>query len=250
MNRRRILLVAAAVVAALGAALVLLYVRGAETRAEEKFDTVQVLRATQQIEAGETAEDALANGKIALEAVAQDQIIGGATDDGTLFQGKVALTPIYPGEQLLPVKFGGATDVVSASSLTIPEGQLAITVNLTDTARVAGFVNPGSEVAIFLSGTALAPTNEDFTRLLMPKVTVLGVGSTTQVTTTTTDETGAQTVEALPRTLFTLALNQQQVEKVLFAQGHGELAFGLLNEASQVKPGTGTTAIDLFDETP
>lgn len=250
MNRRRILLVAAAVVAALGAALVFLYVRSAETRAEEKFDTVEVLRATQQIESGETAEAALASGKIALEAVARDQIIGGATDDGTQFQGKVALTTVYPGEQLLPIKFGGATDVESASSLTIPEGQLAITVNLTDTARVAGFVNPGSEVAIFLSGTALAPTNEDFTRLLLPKVTVLGVGSTTQVTTTTTDETGAQTVEALPRTLFTLALNQQQVEKVLFAQGHGELAFGLLNGASQVRPGPGTTAPDLFVETP
>ena len=52
------LLVAAAVVAALGTALVFLYVRGADNRAEEKFETTDVLVATVQIERGERiAED-------------------------------------------------------------------------------------------------------------------------------------------------------------------------------------------------
>ena len=39
MDRRRILLVAAAVVAALGTMLVFLYVRGADNRAEQRFET-------------------------------------------------------------------------------------------------------------------------------------------------------------------------------------------------------------------
>ena len=43
MDRRKLLLVAAAIVAALGAVLVFLYVRGAEHRAEAQFDTVDVL---------------------------------------------------------------------------------------------------------------------------------------------------------------------------------------------------------------
>ena len=39
MERRRILVVAAALVAALGAVMVFLYVRGADTRAEDQFET-------------------------------------------------------------------------------------------------------------------------------------------------------------------------------------------------------------------
>jgi pilus assembly protein CpaB len=75
---------------------------------------------------------------------------------------------------------------------------------------------------------------------------VIGVGSTTQVTTTTTDPEGAQTVEQLPRTLLTLSLDQDQVERVLFAQTQGELAFSLLTPDSKIQPGPGTTASDLF----
>lgn len=246
MNRRRILLVAAAVVAALGATLVFLYVRGAETRAEEKFDTVDVLVATQQIEAGEPANASYASGKIALKAVPRDQVLTGATQDGQAFNDLTALSTIYVGEQLIPEKFGGASEVQAETSLPIPKGNMAISVNLSDTARVAGFVNPGSEVAIFLSGN-VAPANEDFTRLLLDRVTVIGVGSTTQVTTTTTDDEGAQTVEQLPRTLFTLSLDQAQVEKVLFAQSHGELTFALLTPESKIDTDTGTTAPELFE---
>jgi pilus assembly protein CpaB len=245
MNRRRILLVAAAVVAALGAVLVLLYVRGAEDRAEAKFDTVDVLVATQQIEAGEAANDSYESGKITLQAVPRAQVLPGATADGQAFTDQTALSTIYPGEQLIPEKFGGASEVEADTSLPIPKGNMAISVNLTDTARVAGFVTPGSEVAIFLSGN-VAPANEDFTRLLLDRVTVIGVGSTTQVTTTTTDPEGAQTVEQLPRTLLTLSLDQDQVEKVLFAQGHGELAFALLTPDSKINNDTGTTAPELF----
>ena len=54
--------------------------------------------------------------------------------------------------------------------------------------------------------------------------------------------------EELPNTLFTLALTQKQAEKILFAQGLGELAFALLNANSELKPGDGVLADDLFEE--
>src|SRR4051794_38748134 len=69
MDRRRILLVVAVLVAALGSALVFLYTKGADTRAEKKFDTVQVLEATAIINPGEKFEDAQTAGKLALKAV-------------------------------------------------------------------------------------------------------------------------------------------------------------------------------------
>jgi pilus assembly protein CpaB len=54
MDRRRLLLILAVFVALMGTALVFLYVQGADKRAQDKFDNVQVLKATQNITAGET----------------------------------------------------------------------------------------------------------------------------------------------------------------------------------------------------
>jgi pilus assembly protein CpaB len=243
MDRRRILLVVAVLVAALGSALVFLYTKGADTRAAEKFDSVEVLKATAIINPGETIEDAQAAGKLALAPTAKDSLLDGyqTTTDG--LAGTVSLGTVYPGEQIIAAKFGAAAAV--QSSLQIPDTNMAVTVNLTDPARVAGFVNPGSEVAIFLTGTDQG-SGTGFARLLLDRVSVIGVGSTTPVTTTTTDQSGASTTEQLPRTLLTLSVDQVQAEKLLYAQGNGELAFGLLTEKSTVAPGPAMTFETLF----
>jgi pilus assembly protein CpaB len=258
MDRRRVLLIVALVVAVLGASLTFLYVRNADTRAEEKFVTVDVLRATAVISPGETIEDAQAAGKLALQSTPNDQLLAGYQTTTDALTGRVALTTIYPGEQVIDAKFGDSASV--QSNLQIPDGQLAISVNLTDTARVAGFVNPGSNVAIFVSGTlsatgqaaeggdgsAAATSDVPITQMLLPRVTVLGVGSTTPVSTTTTDETGASTTEQLPRTLMTLALDQKDAERVIYAAANGELAFALLTDKSTVAPAPPVTAADLL----
>ena len=124
---------------------------------------------------------------------------------------------------------------------------MAISVNLTDPARVAGFVNPGSEVTIFMNGADLA-TQEPFTRMLLDRVTVLGVGSTTPTTTTTTTEEGEAVTEQLPKTLLTLSLSQADAEKVLYASTNGQLAFALLTADSEVGTNPGVTSQNLFGE--
>ncbi|MEO5850924.1 MAG: Flp pilus assembly protein CpaB [Nocardioides sp.] len=242
MDRRKLLLAAAAIVAALGAVLVFLYVRGADVRAQEAYDTRDILKVVTQIEAGESIEDAAASGKIALAPVPANQVLADALDSTTTLTGKVAVTRISSGEQIVSSKFGGAAE---NTALQITKGDMAISINLSDPARVAGFVNPGSEVTIFLNGTEQA-TQETFTRMLLPRVTVLGVGSTTLVSTTTTTGEGAAVTEQLPRTLLTLSLPQNEAERVLFASRNGELAFGLLNSDSDVGPNSGVTAQNLF----
>lgn len=243
MDRRRILLVVAVLVAALGSALVFLYTKGADTRAEKKFDTVEVLKATAIINPGEKFEDAQAAGKLALSAVAKDSLLDGYQTTTDSLGGTVSLGTIYPGEQIISAKFGVSASV--QSSLQIPDQNMAASVNLTDPARVAGFVNPGSEVAVFWTGIQ-ATTGQTITKILLTRVTVLGVGSTTPVSTTTTDESGASTTEQLPRTLLTLSLNQAQTQKVLLGASTGELAFGLLTENSAVADAPETTGETLF----
>lgn len=245
MDRRRILLVVAVVVALLGTALVYLYVRGAEARAEDRFDTVSVLRAVAPIEAGETIDDAQANGKLALEPVARDYLLPNYQTSVEALSGSVATVRILPGEQIVSDKFGSEVEGGGTGGLVIPKGMLAISVSLTDTGRVAGFVNPGTRVAIFLNGSDPA-TSQNFTRLLLEDVGVIAVGSTTTTQTTVTTAEGTQTTEQLPRTLMTLALDQSAAEKVLLSQSTGELAFAVLTDESTVNPGPGVTAADLF----
>jgi pilus assembly protein CpaB len=66
------------------------------------------------------------------------------------------------------------------------------------------------------------------------------------VATTTTDDTGAQTTDQLPKTLLTLAVTQSEAERVLYASSNGELAFALLNKDSKVAPSKGVNEGNLF----
>ncbi|HEX2893827.1 MAG TPA: Flp pilus assembly protein CpaB [Marmoricola sp.] len=243
MDRRRVLLVVAAIIAALGTLLVFLYVRGADDRANQKYHAVGVLKAVKQINIGETVAAAQAAGKIEKSTVGQGERLPDALDTLDSISTEIAQTNIYPGEQIIASKFG--TSTASANTLTIPKGNIAVSINLTDTARVAGFVNPGDKVAIFMNSTGGAGLGS-FTRLLLTDVEVIAVGTTTMVSTTTTTASGAQTTEQLPRTLFTLGVTQAQAEKILFASGSGELAFGLLNQDSKVAPDAGANADNLF----
>ena len=197
MDRRKALLLVAAVIAAVGTLLVFLYVRGADTRADQRYDAVQVLRVVKPIAAGETVEAAQSAGKIESGSVSKKDLLPDALTGTEPIAGKVATTNIYPGEQLISSKFGATG---SSNGLAIPKGKIAISINLSDPSRVAGFVNPGDKVAIFL-------TNANFTRLLLPSIQVIGAGTTT-VTTTTTTTNGVAATEQLPKTLLTLAVSQ------------------------------------------
>lgn len=237
MDRRKALLLVAAVIAAVGTLLVFLYVRGADSRADQRYDAVQVLRVVKPITAGETVEAAQSAGKIESGSVSKKDLLPDALTGTEPIAGKVATANIYPGEQLISSKFGATG---SSNGLAIPKGKIAISINLSDPSRVAGFVNPGDKVAIFL-------TNADSTRLLLPSIQVIGAGTTTVTTTTTTDPNGVQATEQLPKTLLTLAVSQPEAEKVLYAGGSGgELAFGLLNADSQVAPSQGVNSNNLF----
>jgi pilus assembly protein CpaB len=245
MGRRTVLLIVAALIAALGAGMVFLYVRGADSRAEAGQSPVQVLKAVAQIDPGETMAAAQAAGKIQIGTVPRAQVLSGAVNSASGLEDKVALSTIYPKEQIITAKFGSSGE---QSVLTIPDGDIAISLTLSDTGRVAGFVNPGANVAIFATGTQQSGSAAatDATRLLLPKVQVIAVGATTVVSSTTTTETGAQTTEQLPKTLFTVAVSQADAERLLFASTHGELTFALLNDKSTVKAGPGVSSSNLY----
>ena len=182
MGRRTLLLVAALVVAALGTTGVFLYVNGVDERASADYDLVDVLVATAPIDAGTSARDALEDGSIDTREYLRKsfEALPGALSDVTPIADQVALAPIATGEPILSSQFGAPSD---SSQLPIPDGQLAVSVQLDDPARVAGFVGYQSEVAIMLTVTDDA-TGGKTTRVLLDKVTVIAVGPTTRTTDT------------------------------------------------------------------
>lgn len=252
MTRRSTLLLVAFLIAGLGTALILMYVSGINARATEGQELVEVLTATETIEPGESVADAQGAGKFEKIQVARDSMVDGALTSVSSIDDQVAVGSIFPGEQIISQKFGDPGD---EETLTIPEDKLAISVELTNPARVAGFVNPGSRVAIFVSADPelfksdgstqkLSPV----TRLLLPDIQVIGVGTTTVSSRTTTNDEGEQTTEEIPRTILTLAADQKQAQKVIYAARNGELSFALLNEKSKVSDTRGITAIDILPE--
>ena len=146
MGRRTILLILAAMIAVLGAGMVFLYVKGADTRARQGQEPIAVLKAVAQIEPGESLSQASAAGKIELKDVPLEQKLDGAMASIGSSGSEVALTRIYPNEQITASKFGSPGE---QDALTMPNGDFAISVQLSDTGRVAGFVVPGSKVAIW-----------------------------------------------------------------------------------------------------
>jgi pilus assembly protein CpaB len=241
MGRRTVLLIVAALIAALGAGMVFLYVRSADNRAEASQQPVQVLKAVAQINPGETLAAAQAAGKVALGTVPRQEALAGAVNSTSGLEDKVALSTIYPNEQIISAKFGTSGD---QETLQIPDGDIAISVSLSDTGRVAGFVAPGAKVAVF--STAADGSGQPGVRLLLSPVQVIAVGATTVVPPSTSTDPNAPPAEALPKTIFTLAVNQDQAQKIMWASGHGDLTFALLNDKSQVKPGPGVSSANLY----
>ncbi|MDQ6524177.1 hypothetical protein RB608_11225 [Nocardioides sp. LHD-245] len=225
MDRRRLLLVVAAVIAALGVGLVFVFARGAESRAAEKYQTTLVVTvaAGKTVLPGESVKSALDTGKLAETEVPQGQVLDNAlrqSDLGNL-DGKVALTTLYAGEQLLSTKFGGVGDTIDVASLPLPQGMIAKPESFD--LPVGSFIEPGSQLAVFLTVNPATPTC-----LLIDRVTVLSKGAQT----TTTAEGGA-TEGSAPA--LHLAVTQQQFEWLQDGRERGKLSVALLNSESEVQ---------------
>jgi pilus assembly protein CpaB len=240
MARRSVLLLVAVLIALVGTSLIVLYVQGIDARAAEGQELVEVLVATDSLEAGETVAAAQEEGKFEKKEVRRDDLVDGALSSTSSISDLVATSPIYPGEQLIAKKFGTLGDT---ASLVIPDGKLAVAVELTDWERIAGFVNPGNEVAIFATAVRpvrITPTGEevkmgDWTRIVLPRVPVVGVGTTSVTSRTTKTDDGEQVTEEVPKTILTIALTQAEAEKLIHADRTTELTFALLSDETQVK---------------
>lgn len=240
MSRRTALLSAAILIAALGTLLVYLYVKSVQDTAYAEQQPVTVLVAKQAVDVGTSGSAAVNSGAFEEKVLPQEAVPADALSNPASVATNVAVTTILPGQVVQQSMFG---ERAVNGALPLEKGNIALSVQLGDPERVAGFVRPGSKVAVF--ATIDGGDGPQATRLLLPSVDVAAVGPTTAVDKQTSGD--AEASEQVTTAILTLGLSQKQAEKIVYAQKTGDLYFALLNESSEVAASSGTSAGNLFN---
>jgi pilus assembly protein CpaB len=252
MTRRIIGVLLAIVLAIAGTGLVLAYVNAAQNRVAEGQEPVRVLIASERIPAG-TSGASLRERELVREVVMPRlSVPEGAMETVPEDLDSLVLTAdLQPQQLLLRGAFGPATTL--SGGLGVPEGMLAVSVRIDVDQQVAGFVRPGSQIAIF--NTYEAPDDNGDpeqeqeadnrrTRLLLPRVEVLAVGVFGDGGVTTA--TAGDDEQATSGLILTLSVNQTDAERLIHATRTGQLYLALLTDTSEIEPGPGVDIQTLF----
>lgn len=244
MNRRIIGLVVALVLAAIATILIVNYVQTADERAREAEELAEVFVAQEDIAAGMSADEAIAQGLIARDEIPSRSVPSGAIAQLGQIEGDIATVDIVQGEVILSQRFG-ATVAEVGSRLDVPEGMQAVSVQVSVVPGVAGFIEPDDTVSVLATLDNVAdPDDEDApsatrTQYLLQNVVVLAVGQRV-----VTGENAPRIARSDENYIFTLALEAEDVEQLVFANAQGSLTFTLLPDDEQPEVDTPGRTLD------
>lgn len=209
MIRRQKLIgiVASVLLAAVGTALLVSFVRGAEDRALDGEKTVEVLVVDSTIPKGTKGEDI--GGNVRMEQVPVKVATKDALTNTLGLAGKVAAVDLLPGEQLVPSRFATPAEVQG-----IGPNMLQVTVSMDAVRAIGGQVRKGDTVAVTLS-----LDDPDTSHIVLHKVKVTDVRTSDGMPVTTPASGPAPTGNIL----VTLAVDAPSVERVVFGAEYGRL---------------------------
>lgn len=242
MGRRIALLGTALLIAAVGTLLVYLYVERADDRALADQRPVEVLVAARQIPAGTKAGYAFNKDWFVAQAIPATAVAPNALSSVAEIEDQLTRTSIYPGQQIIEAMF--SENAVAPVPFDLTGKRTAVAFQFNDPAQVAGFVQPGSHVMVFLTSDVEGTTR---TRLLLPKAQVVAVGQTVQSAENGDENARGSKSSGGQQALLTLALTQKEAQKMILADSEGELYLGLLGEGDQGTPDKGVDGRSLFD---
>jgi pilus assembly protein CpaB len=142
----------------------------------------------------------------------------GAVSDPKLVVGQVALVPISRGEAVLPAKLvvAGAR---SGLATLVPEGMRGVAVKVDDVIGVAGFVHPGDRVDVI--ATMKAHDDGPFvSKIVLQNIAVLAVGKDLE-------HKGKDAKEAKPVTVATLMVTSEESERLALSAEKGKILLAL-----------------------
>jgi pilus assembly protein CpaB len=250
MQSRVLAILIAVVLALVATAAMVVYVNGADRRAQDGLEPKVVLVAKETIPAGTSGEDAQNRQLITQVQVPRKNKVAGALFSLTQLEQRYAAVDIVKGEQLLQQRWVGAEDIAGRRLLQIPEDAQAVSLGLDITKQVAGFVTPGDKVGLVFSYKEKQSSDSvDKTHFLLQNIQVLAVGATalpngsTQSGGRVNQGRGSQNLTAV-----TLAIPKQHVERVVFAAENGSIYLTLL--PPNAKPQDNTQGITVSNVIP
>ena len=217
---------------------VFVYTNGFESRIRSELKLVPTLMARQTIPVGMTLSSAFSSGLIEIREVARQtlptQSISTVNDtNGAL----VVLHEVQPGQFITTAYFG--EKAMKTSVLQIPQGSLAVTVTIGEPEKVATFLQPGSEVAIFVTVDSNSGSgNTKITKVLFTKVKVIAIGN----------QAVASDLNQAPATssnLITLAVTPAQAIKLIHAVRTQNLYFALRSDSVDFTQLSAVTSADI-----
>ena len=177
----------------------------------------------QVVPAGTSLSEAVARGLVVETTLPAKSVPSGAltavTDDN---KNLLAVTDIAAGEYVQGARFGSTPQ--GSQALRVPAGQIAVTVQLSDPARVGTLIAPGSHIVLFSTQGAGTATNAQGggqivnpeTRVLFDDVLVIAVGDASLAATRPNGEATASTSQVIGK-LITLALKPEQAPRLVQA---------------------------------
>lgn len=260
MTRRILTIIVAIVLAVVATGAVLLYVKGADTRALHGQSPVSVLVANQQVPSGIKAGTALSEGLLSHQQLPARSVPADAVRVITPELKNLVLSGDLPSGQLL-LRPMLVTALAAHTGLAIPSGMVALSLQFCIARDVSGYVQPGSQVAVFNTFVAVKPGSSPptrscdginasqgvtavHTRLVLPKVKVLAVGpapsaqgtSGTTATSTSFSQNSSTTSSSTETVLLvTVAASQADAEKLIHLDEVMVPYLALVTPASNVK---------------
>jgi pilus assembly protein CpaB len=249
MGRRVIAVLAAMVVGLIGVGAVLVYAMGADSRAVAGQQAQTIFVAADRIPSGTTAADAVAKGLMVPTRIAAKGVPAGALTKVDATNGKLmAVTDITAGEFVVASRFGKTP--TGQKAIQVPDGQVAVSISLSDPGRVGTFVTPGSHIVVYdtyapaaAPGAAAGGTKQ--TRVLLDDALVIAVGSTPL--TPGASATG-QPQAATTAALVTVALPPDAAAKLVHGIQTGTLYAALRGTDTQANLGQVVTDSTMFNK--
>jgi pilus assembly protein CpaB len=238
--------IAALVLAVIGTVLLVVYVQGADNRAAQGLEPVNVLVVKESVPVGTKAEEL--NKYLEQAAIPQSAVPEGALETLDDQTGKVTSVALEPGEQLLTSRLVDPRELVPGT-VPVPEGLEEVTLLLSPERLLGGRIEAGDTVTVYTSFKseddmpANAPVPEEVkgwkqsTGLLFHDVLVTAVQKAapdTKKSGSTDDSTPGDSAVEMPNgsAFVTVARNDADAAKLVFGAEFGTIWLAKQTESS------------------
>ena len=252
MDRKWIGVLISLVLAAVGTWVLVQYVNGADDRAREGANTVDVLVVSDSIPEGTSVSDL--RSRVETQRVPAESRADGSVTSLTSLEGTVTAVDLVPGEQVLASRFVTPQQLAETREFTVPDDLLGVTVSLSPDRAVGGELAPGDLVAVIASfepfdingvvpsddGSEVEPTvlegadlkTPNSSGIIVHKAIVTNVQVEALPAADNTESAEEQGVELAPtgNLLVTIATEAPYVEKIVFAAEWGFVWLALEGE--------------------